>query len=209
MSEQKRQLRKVVTNIVKSITDGDVAQQSTLVINNVLKLITTTKPLVIATYLSMPKEIQTNKLIETLQQQKLHKICVPVMVDDRNMKMVELNENDLVSSFQRDKWGIPILPLQMERKEIDVHNIDIVITPGLAFDRHGGRLGRGKGYYDTYFQRVDGARKEKGLLPCFKIGVAFIQQLLTEDVGIIPMDENDVHVDVVCVADEVIVAKGD
>ena len=67
----------------------------------------------------------------------------------------------------------------------DYEAIDVAIIPGMAFDRHGNRLGRGKGYYDRFLP----------LLPTrvFKIGVCFPFQLLDD----IPMEEHDIKMDVV------------
>lgn len=41
-----------------------------------------------------------------------------------------------------------ILEPHHESPEIPVHQIDAFVCPGLAFDKHGGRLGRGRGFYD-------------------------------------------------------------
>jgi len=62
-----------------------------------------------------------------------------------------------------------------------------IVTPGLAFDRHGRRLGRGMGYYDRYLAdpRMQGA---------VRIGVCWSMQVLAE----IPVDHHDVSVDWIC-----------
>lgn len=59
--------------------------------------------------------------------------------------------------------------------------------PGLGFDKAGGRLGRGRGYYDTYLERC---LKHPGGKP-YTIGLAFKQQMCGE----IPVDDNDVLID--------------
>ncbi len=64
----------------------------------------------------------------------------------------------------------------------DYASIDLAIVPGMAFDRRGSRLGRGKGYYDRLLP----------LLPkAYKLGLCFDFQLL----DYIPCEEHDVRMD--------------
>jgi 5-formyltetrahydrofolate cyclo-ligase len=68
-------------------------------------------------------------------------------------------------------------------KQVDPGELGLVMVPGLAFDRRGGRIGYGKGYYDRLLRR---ARLETR-----RVAVAFECQLFPE----IPMLENDVFMD--------------
>ena len=61
----------------------------------------------------------------------------------------------------------------------------------MAFDHIGRRLGRGKGYYDKLFARIN--RKE-----LYKIGLAFPFQLIEH----VPTDTHDVRMDLVITADK-------
>lgn len=58
-----------------------------------------------------------------------------------------------------------------------LNRLDLVLVPGVAFDSHGGRLGRGKGYYDRLLSAVNGT----------KCGVAFDEQIV-DAVPVGPMD---------------------
>ena len=72
-----------------------------------------------------------------------------------------------------------------DRRRAAVEEIDLFVIPGLAFDRQGGRLGYGKGYFDRLLQ----AAREDALLAA----VAFECQLYDS----VPMLPYDVRVDAV------------
>ena len=63
---------------------------------------------------------------------------------------------------------------------------DLILVPGLAFDRRGGRLGRGGGMYDRFLAGVTAAG-----VPT--IGVGFACQLVPE----VPRERHDVPLDAV------------
>ena len=62
---------------------------------------------------------------------------------------------------------------------------DVVVTPAVAFDRAGRRLGRGRGYYDRAFRSV--------LAGALRVGVAYAFQIIDE----VPSDIRDERVDYV------------
>ena len=61
----------------------------------------------------------------------------------------------------------------------DLKRLDLVLVPGVAFDWHGHRLGRGKGFYDRLLATVSGKT----------CGVAFDVQLLSA----LPVEPHDVR----------------
>jgi 5-formyltetrahydrofolate cyclo-ligase len=60
--------------------------------------------------------------------------------------------------------------------------LDLVITPGVAFDKKGNRLGRGKGYYDRFLSKIPKDTPS--------IGLAFNLQVLPA----VPVTSQDVSV---------------
>ena len=61
--------------------------------------------------------------------------------------------------------------------EVALNRLDLALVPGVAFDTRGGRLGRGKGFYDRLLPAVNG----------LKCGVAFDDQIV-DAVPVGPMD---------------------
>lgn len=59
--------------------------------------------------------------------------------------------------------------------------IDLFLCPGLGFDTHGGRIGRGKGYYDSV---LAAARPD-----AIRLGICFGYQLVDE----VPMEDHDIR----------------
>jgi 5-formyltetrahydrofolate cyclo-ligase len=65
--------------------------------------------------------------------------------------------------------------------EIPLNRLDLLLVPGVAFDLRGGRIGRGKGYYDRLLTKTRGTT----------CGVAFDEQI----VPTIPTEAHDVLLD--------------
>lgn len=63
--------------------------------------------------------------------------------------------------------------------EVALNRLDLVLVPGVAFDPHGRRLGRGKGFYDRLLAGFGGR----------KCGVAFDEQI----VGEVPAGPQDIR----------------
>jgi 5-formyltetrahydrofolate cyclo-ligase len=62
--------------------------------------------------------------------------------------------------------------------EIPLNRLDLILVPGVAFDLHGRRLGRGKGFYDQLLAVVRGKT----------CGVSFDEQIVNE----VPVEPHDV-----------------
>lgn len=75
----------------------------------------------------------------------------------------------------------------------DISEIEMVVVPAVAYDRHGNRVGRGKGYYDRLLADTR----------ALKVGVAYDFQLVDD----IDTDTHDVGVDMVITDKSVIVVK--
>ena len=73
--------------------------------------------------------------------------------------------------------------------ECVVGGVDLIVMPGLAFSTEGDRLGRGKGYYDTYLSKYVTAL---GQLPPL-VALAYNEQVVER----VPTDAHDVPVDMV------------
>ncbi|HWA97515.1 MAG TPA: 5-formyltetrahydrofolate cyclo-ligase [Pirellulales bacterium] len=71
----------------------------------------------------------------------------------------------------------------LPQKQVGIAELDLVMVPGVAFDRRGARMGHGKGYYDKL---LENARSDTPL-----VALAFECQLFPE----IPTQDHDVFMD--------------
>jgi 5-formyltetrahydrofolate cyclo-ligase len=70
------------------------------------------------------------------------------------MHMVELQSVQDFESLSKNSWGIPEPSIADKRLDsFEANGLDVVLMPGLAFDRNGNRIGYGKGYYDRFLQK--------------------------------------------------------
>lgn len=118
---------------------------------------------IIMFYLSFGGEVETSEMIK--EAQKLgKKIAVPVCIRDRIM----IRPAFLCAQGRvvRGPYGIrePVA-----KEYIPAEKLDLVVVPGVAFDKKGNRLGRGKGYYDRFLRRLPASSRTVGLAFGFQI----------------------------------------
>jgi len=139
-----------------------------------------TRAAVVMFYVDFRHEVRTRPfLAEALKQDK--QIVVPYCVGEQ----LELFRLAGIDELEEAAFGIlepkPELRGRVDRK-IDVRQLDLIVVPGVAFDRHGGRLGHGKGYYDRLLRQVPADTP--------LVALAFECQIFPE----IPMLPHDVYV---------------
>ncbi len=119
-------------------------------------------------------EVRTDRILaETLRTGR--RLAVPRVEGDR------LAHHEIRSTAELVPSRFGLLEPDRSAPVVDPREIDLVVVPGLAFDRAGNRLGFGKGYYDGFLRDVRAP----------KAALLYSLQLLDE----VPADENDVPVD--------------
>lgn len=132
-------------------------------------------------YIDVRSEVRTrHDLSNALLSGK--KIIVPYCVDGE-LELFHLEHNDELAIGMYKILEPKNELRQVAEKKVDVKEIDMIIVPGVAFDRRGGRTGHGKGYYDKLLEH---ARSDTPL-----VALAFECQIFDE----IPMQDHDIYMD--------------
>lgn len=144
------------------------------------------KARIILFYVSIRGEVKTDGMIsECLNNNK--RVLVPFANIETNQLLIsEINNLD---ELEPGSFGIPE-PKNPRKFPLD--KVDLVITPGIAFDRKGNRVGYGTGFYDRFLKKL-----KKGI-PF--IGLAYGFQMVKE----IPTDGMDVRVHKIVTEKEII-----
>ena len=96
-------------------------------------------------YHSLKDEVDTHEFIRKWSREK--RILLPVVVGDDLELRLYTGPEDL-------KPGAYGIEEPTGELFTDYADIDFIVVPGVAFDRNGNRLGRGKGYYDRLLPRT-------------------------------------------------------
>ncbi|NYT00395.1 MAG: 5-formyltetrahydrofolate cyclo-ligase [Methanocellales archaeon] len=137
-------------------------------------------------YISKGSEVHTKMMIkETIRREK--KVVVPVTkLDQRELVVSELLDLDEL------KLGAFDVPEPKNPKPFPVDKIDLIVVPGIAFDKRGNRLGYGLGFYDRFLCSL----KEGATI----LALAYDFQVLEE----IPNDHHDVPADIIITESQII-----
>lgn len=124
----------------------------------------------IALYHAIPGEVQTAEFIEKWYRKK--KILLPLIVGD-DLRLLLYEGPD---SLRPGPFGIS--EPKADGIEVPEREIDLIIVPGVAFDKDKNRMGRGKGFYDRLLSTLD--------IP--KVGICFGFQMIPH-VPVEPFDK--------------------
>ena len=146
--------------------------------------------LAIGCYIAIAGEVATDGLMREAMGRG-RRVCVPAWdAARRAYGLVELGPRTACAA------GPLGIPQPASGRNVAVGELDAILVPGLAFDRHGGRLGRGGGHYDRMLAGGSG----RGPV---RIALAFAWQVLDE----VPCEAHDGRMDIV-VTDEGVIRCG-
>jgi 5-formyltetrahydrofolate cyclo-ligase len=172
----KAQIRSKILLKLKTQKEEYRNQKSKIIKDKLLRNKVFKKAKIVMFYIAFGGEVDTEEMIK--EAKKAGKvICVPICKKDREiMQPAILDEH---AKLIKGLYGV-LEPVA--QGEISPRKLDLVIVPGLAFDKKGRRLGRGKGFYDRFLN----------LLPkdTPSIGLAFDFQILPS----VPTTPRDINV---------------
>ncbi|WP_053955332.1 5-formyltetrahydrofolate cyclo-ligase [Inediibacterium massiliense] len=188
----KENIRKNILKKRKDLSVEEVTQKSSEIFKHLKSLSIYNNAKNVMVYMDFRNEVKTDKIIEDLLSQN-KKVILPISI--KETKQLLLSElKDPQKELYVSTYGI-LEPKENFIREVDPKTIDLVLVPGVAFDRFGFRIGYGAGYYDRFFQRIHH--------PIISIGLAFDLQIIDK----VPTHPLDYPLDYILTEKEIITCK--
>ncbi|UCD03736.1 MAG: 5-formyltetrahydrofolate cyclo-ligase [Candidatus Woesearchaeota archaeon] len=181
---EKSELRKKILDQRNKLTKEAILDRSLKIKRNLYLLKEFKEAEAFNCYVSKDSEVSTHDILKENKNKKL--VCVPC-VSEKNIVNSCLKDFD---KLVERCFGI-LEPKTIE--EINKSKLDVVIVPGIVFDRKGYRIGYGMGYYDRFLSNLN----------VMKISLAYNFQVLDK----IPHDTHDIKLDYIITENEIIECK--
>ncbi len=180
----KNKLRKKIRNLRENLSIEEVLGKSERTCNKLIETNIYKNAKIIMSYMSIKNELNTQGLNAKILSDK-KKLYLPVI--DKKYNMIVARE---VEKLEKISKGMYNIPEPSNGKIIDKNKIDLIIVPGLVFDKNGNRIGFGMGYYDRFLKDYNG--KTIGL--CYKFQI--VETIISE--------AHDEKLDMLCSEDGII-----
>lgn len=166
--------RRTVLSRRDALTSEERASASDVIATSAIQLLAQ-RPAgaVVALYAPKGTEVDTSRIDAFARARGLRVVYPRIVAGDRRLAFHEATLDTLVSGPFGLREPAPTMPA------VELAELAAVIVPGLAFDRAGGRIGWGRGYYDATLVHAPTA---------LRIGLAFECQILDA----VPRDAHDV-----------------
>jgi 5-formyltetrahydrofolate cyclo-ligase len=197
MHFQKKELRKLIKTVLKTIEPSEKEHQSRVIENYLLKKSNSFKNSQhIGIYLSQnEQEIDTTSLIQNIlinhnSKKSIYVPHIDFLSNSNEMKFYHVKTLDQLENQMTtdNKYKLKQFKDNYENLvEVNPKSLDLILVPAMAFTIESlnkvSRLGRGKGYYDRYLSAIPS---------CHTIGLAFNEQLIPNELidSKTPFDEN-------------------
>lgn len=170
----KRELRKYIRTVKSTVPFYEKQSRSLAILSKVEQMHEFVNAKTVLLYWAMEDEVQTQTFVERWYQSKT--ILLPC-VDGDDLLLRQFTGRH--SMQKGEQFGIeePVGPLFTK-----LDAIDMIVVPGVAFDKCKNRMGRGRGFYDRLLKSTPNA--------C-KVGIAFDFQM----VDAVPTESFDVKMD--------------
>jgi 5-formyltetrahydrofolate cyclo-ligase len=170
----KADVRKRMRELKRAVPPEEKLRRSEAILRQLEQLPEWDAARVVLLYWSMADEVQTHDFVNRWYKDTV--LLLPC-VDGDDLVLRQYTGPECLVAGEQFGIGEPTGPIWT-----DLDAIQIIIVPGVAFDRSGNRMGRGRGFYDRMLKSTVGA---------LKIGIAYDFQMLDE----IPVEPHDVKMD--------------
>jgi 5-formyltetrahydrofolate cyclo-ligase len=175
MFDEKKQLRKLLRSQRRGLSPAEVTAKSRLITERLRTFIPFQQARTLVLYSADENEVQTEAIWQEAAAQGKAVYYPRITADRANLEFVRRYPGDRLIP---GTFGILIPPGEDLLGGLGAR--DVVLTPGVGFDRQGQRLGRGKGYYDRAFQGV--------LSRALRVALAYEFQIVSH-IPAVPHDE--------------------
>ena len=183
LSIQKKMLRLKLTEARNELSENEREQWSNEAIGYIIEEFETMEIKNFLVYIPFRSELNTRPLIEWGWNKGVEVLVPRCDPSDYSMEMYPLrNWNELAPGAYGIEEPDPMRTIAVGYQFVP----EAIVLPGLAFDRGGGRLGYGSGYYDRLYERLQ--LSTEATKPPILIGLGYNIQVVDK----VPMDEHDV-----------------
>lgn len=184
--DDKKEFRKQVKDELKALTLPLYEDWSLLIAEQLYMDEDWNNAVTVAITISRTPEVDTCQIIRKAWEQGKRVVIPKCESESRTMDFRQLTR---FSQLESVYFGL-YEPIVSETESVSHEEIDLVIVPGLAFDRSGYRLGFGGGYYDRFLANYHGNT----------LSLAFEQQIVDR----VPREKHDIPVRKIITNHEVI-----
>ena len=144
LKEQKLASRKALRRRIAALSEKELEKSDIEIYNNLSRLPELLSAKTVFLYCSTGHEVDTHRLIGFLLERG-QIVALPVSLPEGEMVFREYRPGNL----QEGRF-FGILEPDENARALEPENGDLIIVPGLAYDRSGFRMGQGGGYYDRF-----------------------------------------------------------